>query len=270
MKSTYLVLRNVQINTLEKIRGRSLKKLYETNELLFTAIIVIADLLLYEVGKELSFLAGIAGAATAPIRIFEIVFLYLWISKNGMKEKYGFCSFKKDINKYLYLFPLIVLIAIIFVRGIHVKFTFITTIIFIIIQIGIAFMEELIYRCFLFRALCKKMDAGVAVVISSVIFGAIHMSHLLCGEDLLVNVLHVLYAGAVGFLFCVIFYEGKSIWPCIITHALINSCEAFVKIEITLLNYWGICAVTILFSYGWSLYILKKEKSCILTGIEEE
>ena len=70
--------------------------------------------------------------------------------------------------------------------------------------------EELMYRGFLYKALCKY-DEGFAAFVSSVIFGLIHWR----GEGMaILTLIHVLYAMAVGFLFCTIFYSGKSLWPC--------------------------------------------------------
>lgn len=41
--------------------------------------------------------------------------------------------------------------------------------------------------------------------------------------------MQIFYAVAIGFLFTIIFYKGKSLWPCIITHSLINSFSAFAN-----------------------------------------
>lgn len=236
-----------------------MKRLYETNELLFTLVIAIVNWLLYLIGQELSWIIGIHRLVTAVITIFEIAFIYLWIKKNGLKEKYGFCRFaenKGGVNRYLYAIPLVILVAIHFVRGIQINFSIQDTILFIIVNMGIGFMEEIIYRGFLFKALCKY-DVGLAIILSSDIFGAIHLIHLFWGQDIIVTLMQVCYASAVGILFCFIFYESKSIWPCIVTHGLINSCGAFVNKETTLLKYCGVGMVMCIVSIFFSIYFLE-------------
>ena len=135
-----------------------MKKIYEFNELLFTVIIIVADLLLYLIGQELFWIIGIDKSATALIGIFEMIFLYVWIDKNGLKEKYGFCKMadrEQGINRVIYIVPLLLLVILQFTREVSINYSLIDTMLFIIVNIRIGFMEELIYRGFLYKALCK-------------------------------------------------------------------------------------------------------------------
>lgn len=240
-----------------------MKKLYQTNELLFTMTIAVVNLLLYLLGQDLSGLIGIKWIATAFVGVIEIVFVYLWIVKNGLKEKYGLCSVDEKLNKYLYFFPLVILISINLWWGIQINYCFYETVLFIIVQMVIGFMEEIIYRGFLYKALCKY-DKGVAFLLSSSIFGGIHIIHFWWGEDIIVTMTQIFYAGFVGLLFCAVFCEGKSIWPCIITHGLINSTGAFVNYNATKYRYMLGAIMMILVSTGFVLYFLNKKDSHIL------
>ena len=78
-------------------------------------------------------------------------------------------------------------------------------------------IEEVIFRGFLFKAMCKD-NIKLAVFISSITFGMGHIVNLLNGKDLIATLLQICYASAIGFLFTIIFYKGKSLLPCIITH----------------------------------------------------
>lgn len=240
-----------------------MKKLYEINELLFTVIIIVADLLLYLIGQELLWIIGINKSATALIGIFEMIFLYVWIDKNGLKEKYGFCKIadnEQGINRVIYIVPLLLLVILQFTREVSINYSLIDTILFIIVNIRIGFMEELIYRGFLYKALCKY-DEGLATVISCVVFGLIHWR----GEGMvLLTLIHMIHATTVGFLFCTVFYSGKSLWPCIITHGIYNSCIAFLSKETTMWNYLIISVLKVIISIGFAWYILLKTDSHIL------
>ena len=70
-----------------------------------------------------------------------------------------------------------------------------------------------------------------AILVSSVTFGIGHIMNLIngSGADLLANILQVLYALAIGYLFVIIYYKTKSLLPCIITHGLFNSMSAFAN-----------------------------------------
>lgn len=41
------------------------------------------------------------------------------------------------------------------------------------------------------------------------------------------TLMQICYAAASGYLFTIIFYKGKSLLPCIMTHGVINSLSAF-------------------------------------------
>ena len=55
--------------------------------------------------------------------------------------------------------------------------------------------------------------------------------NLLNGKEIPETLMQICYAVAIGFLFTIIFYKGKSLWPCIITHSAINSLSAFANTE---------------------------------------
>ena len=99
----------------------------------------------------------------------------------------------------------------------------------------VGFLEEMIFRGFLFNAIVKD-GVKSAIIISSVTFGMGHIVNLLngSGAELLPNLLQVMYAVAIGFAFVMIYYKTKSLLPCIVTHSLFNAASAFAnKADIT-------------------------------------
>ncbi len=69
-------------------------------------------------------------------------------------------------------------------------------------------MEEVIFRGFLFKAICKT-NVKQAIIISSVTFGFGHIVNLLNGRDIPETLIQICYAVAIGFLFYNYFYKGK-------------------------------------------------------------
>ena len=75
---------------------------------------------------------------------------------------------------------------------------------------------------FLHRLVWKICDSRFepAVVISSLIFVIGHIVNLLHGAELLPTLLQLCYATAA------IFHRWSGLWPCIVTHSLLNALSA--------------------------------------------
>ena len=104
----------------------------------------------------------------------------------------------------------------------------------------VGFLEELIFRGLLFNAMLKN-GKNSAIIVSSVTFGVGHIINLIngSGAELLPNLLQVVYAIAVGFMFMMIYYRTKSLLPCIITHGVFNALSAFISIALKKSSSFG-------------------------------
>ena len=78
------------------------------------------------------------------------------------------------------------------------------------------------------------------------------------GTELLPNLLQVIYAVAIGFMFVMIYYKTKSLLPCIITHGVFNSLSVFAN-EAALTSQKRIisCVVISVIAGGYALYIAR-------------
>ena len=112
--------------------------------------------------------------------------------------------------------------------GIRMNYSPAETALYVVSMLCVGFLEEVIFRGFLFKALCRT-NVKQAVVISSVTFGIGHIVNLLNGRDIPETILQICYAVAIGFLFTILFLRGKSLWPRILTHSAINSLSAFAN-----------------------------------------
>ena len=85
-----------------------------------------------------------------------------------------------------------------------------------------AFVEEVVFRGLILRALAAR---GVlrAAIVSSVLFGLMHWVNVLFGADLTATLLQVGYATAIGFSFAVVTLRTGVIWPLILIHGLTNA-----------------------------------------------
>ena len=92
----------------------------------------------------------------------------------------------------------------------------------------VGFLEELIFRGFLFRAI-EKENLTRAIVISSVTFGIGHIVNLFNGQNLLETVGQIVFAVFVGFALVILFHKGKSLVPCMVFHGIFNALSVIAN-----------------------------------------
>lgn len=243
---------------MDSVKEIEMRKIYDKNELNFALIWIGIYVLLLSVGDNVSETIGISKIVTVPVSIVLTCIIYFWISKNNLKEKYGLCSFKSSIKNYLYFIPLVLLTSTNLWWGMKLNLSVMESILYVFSMLCVGFLEEVIFRGFLFKALCKD-NIKQAIIISSVTFGFGHIVNLLNGRDIPETLMQVCYAIAIGFLFTIIFYKGKSLWPCIITHSVTNSLSAFANEDvITMQKHLLVCIFLCVISVWYAMYILKK------------
>lgn len=232
-----------------------MKKLYEKSELTFSLIWIIAYVVLFSVADDFSNSLGLKKIITAPVSVFLALFLFAWVRKHNLSEKYGLCSFKGNWKNYLYFVPVLLIMTTNLWNGVKMNVSAVETVLHILSMLCVGFLEEVIFRGLLFKAICES-NVKRAILISSVTFGIGHIVNLLNGADVLPTLLQICYATAIGFLFTIIFYKGKSLLPCIITHGIVNSLSVF-SVQGSRMFDIATAAALCVVSVGYALWILK-------------
>lgn len=231
-------------------------RLYKKNVLNFSLVWIIAYVVLLSVADSFSASLGVEKIITAPVSIVFALLIFGFIKKHDLSEQYGLCSFKGSIKNYLYFIPLVLMMSVNLWNGVTMNVAALETVLFILSMFCVGFIEEVIFRGFLFKAMCKD-NLKLAIFISSITFGLGHIVNLLNGRELIPTLLQISYATAIGFLFTIIFYKGKSLLPCIIAHSTLNSLSIFAVQRtqmISIINSIVLCVI----SLGYALWILKK------------
>ena len=207
-----------------------MKRLYEKSELWFAIAWIIVYVVLASAGDNLSAEIGILKIATLPILIILSVILFLFVKRNGLFEKYGLCKSELPASKMLFYIPLAILLTANLWYGVTVNVSLLETVLYIFSMLCVGFLEEMIFRGFLFRAMAKD-GVKSAIIVSSVTFGMGHIVNLVngSGTEVLPNLLQVIYAAAIGFAFVMIYYKTKSLISCIVTHGIFNSFSVFAN-----------------------------------------
>ena len=207
-----------------------MKKLYEKNELTFALVWIVIYCVLQSLANPLNKAIGVAYAASAAFCVLQTVVLFTFIRKNNLQKRYGLCKSPVPAWRFLYYAPLVILASGNLWNGVALNYTPMETVCRIVCMLCVGFLEEVIFRGLLFKAIAKD-NIKSAVVISSVTFGIGHIINLFNGSgmDLVDNLCQIVFAVAVGFLLVTIFYRGGSLLPCILVHSAINTLGTFAN-----------------------------------------
>ena len=234
-----------------------IKKLYKKSEIWFALAWIIVYVVLASTGDNISENIGILKIATLPILIILSIILFLFVKNNGLAKKYGLCKSEIPASKMLFYIPLIIIMTTNLWYGVTINFSPLENVLYILSMLCVGFLEEMIFRGFLFNALVRD-GVKSAIIISSVSFGIGHIVNLVngSGAELLPTMLQVVYAIAIGFAFVMIYYKTKSLLPCILTHSILNSLSVFANEEIITPQKQIIFSILIaLIAAGYALYI---------------
>lgn len=130
----------------------------------------------------------------------------------------------------------------------------------------VGFVEEMIFRGFLFRAMLKKNGPKAAVIVSAVTFGIGHIVNLLAGMATVENLMMVIFAVAWGFVFTMVYYKSGSLLPCILAHAAVDVLSV-VAAE-TVWGSWLYIGVTVAVGAAYSLYLAKRVETPAICGAD--
>lgn len=168
------------------------------------------------------------GLSDVRSTIINTLFSIVVIAVMMIMKRVGYYGLQavKDANPYLYFIPLALISCVNLINGVHVTDTPSHIVCHILTMVNVGFLEEIIFRGFLFRMMAED-NAKTAVIGSSLIFGIGHIVNLLNGAQLIPTLLQIFYATSIGYLFVTIFVHSGSLLPCMISHAVINATSIF-------------------------------------------
>jgi len=232
-----------------------MRKLYEKDEIMFAVLWI----LLY--CFSLNPIRGNLGDESIWMTIVLLVIAALatvFIKKNRLEKKYGLTGWPQNTKRYLFFIPMWILATGNLWGGLGIAYDGIGQVFAVVSMILVGYVEEVIFRGFLFKALISKNGIKPAIIISSVTFGLGHIINLLSGHASLETVIQVFFAIGWGFIFTIVFYKCQSLIPCIIAHSLIDVFSLFVNEthnDMTGRIYMG---VTILVAIVYGIYLAKQ------------
>ena len=205
-------------------------KLFKKSQIWFALLWIILYVVGSSVADGVSELLGVQKLFTLVFHLALSVIALLWLKKHGLCSAYGICKPRVGAKRFLYYLPLVLLASCNLWLGVSFEHSIAQTLLFVGSMLCVGFLEELIFRGFLFVAMVQN-GRRFAIIVSSVTFGIGHIVNLFngSGAELLPTLMQIVGAVAFGFLFVVIFDRGGSLLPCIFTHSILNALSIIGK-----------------------------------------
>ena len=182
-----------------------------------------------------------------------------FVKANHLEEECGLDGWPKDTRKHLYFIPMWILTTGNLWGGINFNYQGAGQIFAILSMLLVGFVEEMIFRGFLFRAMLRNGSIKTAVIISSVTFGMGHIVNLFAGQASAETMIQIVFAVAWGFILTMVFYKSEKLLPCIIAHGLIDAFST-IAADNPLTDKIYVC-VTIIVSVLYCIYLSRLTES---------
>ncbi|MBE6908606.1 MAG: CPBP family intramembrane metalloprotease [Ruminococcaceae bacterium] len=241
-----------------------MKKLYEKNEITFALVLIAVYVVGSSVMQSISASVGVLYLAEAAYNLILTAILFTFIRKNGLMRHVGLCRGDVNAKRMLFYVPLFLTGGMGALFGVGLQYDAAGTVFHTVSMLCAGFLEEVIFRGFLFKGMAKE-NLTRAVVVSSLTFGLGHIVNLLFNDYRLFDSLtQITYAVIVGFLLVFIFLRTGSTLPCIAFHAFNNCMTAFTSMG-RLVNAVGseetaeliVLSLMIAVALGYTLYVVK-------------
>lgn len=156
------------------------------------------------------------------------VALLFFVLRENLARHLGLCRAKVPPSRTLFYLPLILLSCFNLLFGVTLNLSVTESLFYVLSMFCVGFLEEVIFRGLLFRAMARD-NLRAATIVSSVTFGLGHIVNLFnaSGMDLAETLCQVFYATAAGFLFVLLFRRTGTLVPCILSHAFLNATSVF-------------------------------------------
>jgi membrane protease YdiL (CAAX protease family) len=156
----------------------------------------------------------------AELILAVLAVVLLTVLRSWRKVGFRRLSQLKDLRLYwVPLFPVLPAVAAAILSISRMRFEEIAF--FLILAVLIGFVEEVLFRGLILQALAP-MGLWRAAILSSILFGMMHLLNLFFGADLGATLLQTAYAAALGFGFAAVTLRAGALWPLIVIHTLID------------------------------------------------
>lgn len=232
----------------------------KNKELDMTIVFIVVYVMAMSLGDTVSRSIGVEKSITVIASFLITVFLFLYIKRKDLMEKYGLKRVEGKSREYLYYVPLLLIASVNIWFGVRMNMSILGSTLYALTMIFAGIIEEILFRGMLYKEMAENNEKR-AIIVSSLLFGVGHMVNLFngSGAELVSNMCQVIYAVSVGFMFVMLFKKSGSILPCIVTHSLLNALSTFNNEEKANKYIIPVSLFMVVVSVLYSIYLYRKK-----------
>jgi membrane protease YdiL (CAAX protease family) len=241
--------------------GKILRKLYERKAVLHSLIWLALYLILNTITDNIAGAMGIDfNVVTAIPNLVLAIICFYYLKTTGIAKDIGLLTKPTEKNTVmLYYLPLLLLPFLNLIYGINTSLSAISIALMLAMYISVGFMEEIIFRGLMFRALVKKRNRYVVVAFISLTFAIGHIvSMVAIAQSSTDTLLQIVNSFVVGFMFMTVILASGNLTICIIAHILYNFIG---NISMANSTHAEIIAVTTIITILYFVYLIFRGKN---------
>jgi len=238
-----------------------LKKLYQnkavSHSLVWLAIYLVLNTITGNIAGSMDIDTNMVSAI--PNLALAIICFY-YLRSTGIADDIGLLTKPTErASVMLYYIPLLALPFLNLIYGINSSLSATDVAFILAMYIGVGFMEEVIFRGLMFKALVKKWNRYIVITFISFTFAVGHIvSMVAVGQSGLDTVFQIINAFVVGFMFMSVILASGNLTICIITHILYNFLANISMVGNT---HKEIIAVNFLITVLYFVYLFSRAKN---------
>jgi uncharacterized protein len=196
--------------------------LLEKKPILHAILWILLYIAAVNVGDAASEMTGATGLTGALLIVLSAV-LFFYLKKKRRLTCFGLCMVTIPVaRKVLFYLPLIVLAFIQLLAWVPSAAAASDAAVTCLFMIGTGFVEEVIFRGFLYQSIARRRSIAAAILISGATFGLGHIVNLLRGYTSLMQAEQIVTAVVIGILLAMLAAITRSIIPGILFHIVFN------------------------------------------------
>lgn len=238
-----------------------MKSLRERSPIWHAVAWIILLIVLVGAGDAASTALGRTNAVTAPALVVLSVVLALYVRANGWLGYYGVRAPRRpDYRATLYFLPLLAMVLLQLPKGFDHQLDALDIALVVVLMLCVGFLEELIFRGFLYQGIREQRGVNRAIVISGVTFGIGHIVNLARGYTGEQQLLQIVVAVAIGLVLALLVALTGSIMPGVVFHILINISGDLTTMDLQQELYVSMGVLVICVLYGlWLVRQLRRQ-----------
>jgi membrane protease YdiL (CAAX protease family) len=170
--------------------------------------------------------------------LVAVLFGYLY--RNHWLRYYGFRRLQvRDARSALWYSPLAAIVGLMYLRGIDPSVTVTRVAVLLLLFCCVGFLEEVLSRGLLYKALAEQGTVARAVVISGVTFGLGRAVNLARGYTATEQTIQIVYGVFLGIVLALLIAVTANIVPLVLFHVFLNisgnltQANALVEAQLT-------------------------------------